>query len=197
MPLPFNATIRSNPMKTKLVLGAVAAAIAVFSQGAFAQSASSPSRADVKAEAKKNKTPAGEATGSVTPHQDLGHDQGGAQGPDQGRPESRQDSGSRRIRPTHAAARSPDHRPHRAQGRNQGSRQDGQDHSGRRGPRRAEEVKAARALLAAHRQQKATPRSRLFFWASPGQVFDPRAWRTSRTATSDVPPCRAETARSP
>jgi hypothetical protein len=40
-------------MKTKLVLGAVAA--------------SSPSRADVKAEAKKSHTPAGEATGSVTP----------------------------------------------------------------------------------------------------------------------------------
>ena len=54
-------------MKTKLVLGAVAAAIAVFSQGAFAQAASSPSRADVKADAKKNRTPAGEATGSVTP----------------------------------------------------------------------------------------------------------------------------------
>ena len=32
-------------MKTKLVLGAVAAAVAMFSQGAFAQ-ASSPSRAD-------------------------------------------------------------------------------------------------------------------------------------------------------
>src|SRR3982750_2347882 len=67
LPLPFNATIRSNPMKTKLVLGAVAAAVAVFSQGAFAQAASSPSRADVKAEAKTSKTPAGEATGSVTP----------------------------------------------------------------------------------------------------------------------------------
>ena len=54
-------------MKTKLVLGAVAAAVAVFSQGAFAQ-ASSPSRAEVKAEAKKGAlAPAGEATGSVTP----------------------------------------------------------------------------------------------------------------------------------
>jgi hypothetical protein len=63
----IHATIRSNQMKTKLVLGAVAAAVAVFSQGAFAQAASSPSRADVKAEAKANKTPAGEATGSVTP----------------------------------------------------------------------------------------------------------------------------------
>jgi hypothetical protein len=38
-------------MKTKLVLGAVAAAVAVFSQGAFAQ-ASSPTRAEVKSEAK-------------------------------------------------------------------------------------------------------------------------------------------------
>jgi hypothetical protein len=54
-------------MKTKLVLGAVAAAVAMFSQGAFAQAASSPSRAEVKAEAKKSHTPAGEATGSVTP----------------------------------------------------------------------------------------------------------------------------------
>jgi hypothetical protein len=39
-------------MKTKLVLGAIAAAVAVFSQGAFAQAASSPTRAEVKAEAK-------------------------------------------------------------------------------------------------------------------------------------------------
>ena len=55
-------------MKTKLVLGAVAAAVAVFSQGAFAQAASSPTRAEVKAEAKKGSlAPAGEATGSVTP----------------------------------------------------------------------------------------------------------------------------------
>ena len=38
-------------MKTKLVLGAIAAAVAVLSQGAFAQ-ASSPTRAEVKAEAK-------------------------------------------------------------------------------------------------------------------------------------------------
>ncbi len=38
-------------MNTKLALGAVAAAVAVFSQGAFAQ-ASSPTRAEVKAEAK-------------------------------------------------------------------------------------------------------------------------------------------------
>ena len=53
-------------MKTKLALSAIAAAVAVFSQGAFAQ-ASSPSRADVKAEAKgAAKAPAGEA-GSETP----------------------------------------------------------------------------------------------------------------------------------
>ena len=38
-------------MNTKLVLGAVAAAVAMFSQGAFAQ-ASAPTRAEVKAEAK-------------------------------------------------------------------------------------------------------------------------------------------------
>jgi hypothetical protein len=51
-------------MKTKLALGAVAAAIAVFSQGAFAQ-ASSPTRADVKAEAKKGAlAPAGEGPGT-------------------------------------------------------------------------------------------------------------------------------------
>ena len=48
-------------MKTKLVLGAVAAAVAVFSQGVFAQSASSPTRAEVKAGAQaKGGTPAGE-----------------------------------------------------------------------------------------------------------------------------------------
>jgi hypothetical protein len=48
-------------MKTKLALSAVAAAVAVFSQGAFAQAASSPTRAEVKAEAKaKGVTPAGE-----------------------------------------------------------------------------------------------------------------------------------------
>src|SRR6478672_1761073 len=39
-------------MKTTLALSAVVAAIAVFSQGALAQSASSPTRAEVKAEAK-------------------------------------------------------------------------------------------------------------------------------------------------
>jgi len=48
-------------MKTNLVLGAVAAAVAVFSQGVFAQSASSPTRAEVKAGAQaKGGTPAGE-----------------------------------------------------------------------------------------------------------------------------------------
>jgi hypothetical protein len=53
-------------MKTKLALSAIAAAVAVFSQGAFAQ-ASSPSRAEVKAEAKgAAKAPVGEA-GSETP----------------------------------------------------------------------------------------------------------------------------------
>ena len=53
-------------MKTKLALSAVAAAVAVFSQGAFAQ-ASSPSRAEVKAEAKAAaKAPTGEAQTSRT-----------------------------------------------------------------------------------------------------------------------------------
>ncbi len=51
-------------MKTNLVLSAVAAAVAVFSQGAFAQ-ASSPTRAEVKAEAKKGSlAPAGEGPGT-------------------------------------------------------------------------------------------------------------------------------------
>ena len=49
-------------MKTKLVLSAVAAAVAMFSQGAFAQAASSPSRADVKAETK-----AAEKSGKLAP----------------------------------------------------------------------------------------------------------------------------------
>ena len=54
-------------MKTKLVLGAVAAAVAVFSQGAFAQ-ASSPTRAEVKADAKKGGlAPAGEGPATPTP----------------------------------------------------------------------------------------------------------------------------------
>lgn len=47
-------------MKTQLALTAVAAAIAVFSQGAFAQ-ASSPTRAEVKAQARSGSlAPAGE-----------------------------------------------------------------------------------------------------------------------------------------
>jgi len=54
-------------MKTKLALTAFAAAIAVFSQGAFAQ-ASSPTRAEVKAEAKTaNKAPKGDAATGGTP----------------------------------------------------------------------------------------------------------------------------------
>ena len=48
-------------MKTKLALGAVAAAIAVFSQGAFAQASAPANRADVKAGAQaKAVAPAGE-----------------------------------------------------------------------------------------------------------------------------------------
>jgi hypothetical protein len=54
-------------MNTKLALGAVAAAVAVFSQGAFAQ-ASSPTRAEVKAQAKTGAlAPAGEAVQSPMP----------------------------------------------------------------------------------------------------------------------------------
>ena len=48
-------------MKTKLALSAIVAAVAVFSQGAFAQ-ASSPTRAEVKAETK-----AAEKSGALTP----------------------------------------------------------------------------------------------------------------------------------
>ncbi|MEP6739596.1 MAG: DUF4148 domain-containing protein [Caldimonas sp.] len=56
-------------MKTKLALSAVAMAVAVFSQGAFAQ-ASSPTRAEVKAETKAAEksgklTPAGEGPGAM------------------------------------------------------------------------------------------------------------------------------------
>ena len=54
-------------MNTKLILGAVAAAVAVFSQGAFAQ-ASSPTRAEVKAEAKTGAlAPSGQAVQDPTP----------------------------------------------------------------------------------------------------------------------------------
>src|SRR5664279_5815418 len=67
MPLPLQQRNQEFPMKTKLALGAVAAAVAVFSQGAFAQ-ASSPTRAEVKAEAKKGSlAPAGEAVMAPTP----------------------------------------------------------------------------------------------------------------------------------
>lgn len=49
-------------MKTKLALGAIAAAVAMFSQGAFAQASAPVTRAEVKAEAKAApKIPAGEA----------------------------------------------------------------------------------------------------------------------------------------
>ena len=52
-------------MKTKFALTAIVAALAVFSQGAFAQ-ASSPTRAEVKAEAKKGSlAPAGEGPGAM------------------------------------------------------------------------------------------------------------------------------------
>ncbi len=52
-------------MNTKLILGAAVAAVAVFSQGAFAQ-ASSPTRAEVKAQAKTGSiAPAGEGPGAM------------------------------------------------------------------------------------------------------------------------------------
>ena len=55
-------------MKTRLVLGAVAAAVAVFSQGAFAQAASAPTRAEVKADAKKGAlAPAGQGQVAAQP----------------------------------------------------------------------------------------------------------------------------------
>lgn len=53
-------------MKMKTALSLIAAAVAMLAQGAFAQSASAPTRAEVKAETKKavkegKTTPAGEA----------------------------------------------------------------------------------------------------------------------------------------
>jgi len=55
-------------MKTKLVLGAVAAAVAGFSQSALAQSASSPTRAEVKQEAKSGAlAPAGQGQQAPAP----------------------------------------------------------------------------------------------------------------------------------
>ena len=47
-------------MNFKIALTALAAATALFTQGAFAQ-ASAPTRAEVKADAKAHKTPAGDA----------------------------------------------------------------------------------------------------------------------------------------
>ena len=53
-------------MKTKLALSAIVTAVAVFSQGAFAQ-ASSPTRAEVKAQAKTGSlAPAGEGPGAMS-----------------------------------------------------------------------------------------------------------------------------------
>ena len=53
-------------MKTKLALSAFAAAIAVFSQGAFAQASAPANRADVKAGAQsKSVAPAGEKPGAA------------------------------------------------------------------------------------------------------------------------------------
>jgi hypothetical protein len=55
-------------MKTKFALTAIVAAVAVFSQGAFAQSASSPTRAEVKAQAKTGSlAPAGEGLTASAP----------------------------------------------------------------------------------------------------------------------------------
>jgi hypothetical protein len=63
-PFPFTND-QEISMKNQLVLSAVVAAIAVFSQGAFAQ-ASMPSRAEVKAEAKTGAlAPAGEGPGAM------------------------------------------------------------------------------------------------------------------------------------
>ena len=54
-------------MKSKLALSAIVAAVAVFSQGAFAQ-ASSPTRAEVKAEARTGAlAPAGQGPEAVVP----------------------------------------------------------------------------------------------------------------------------------
>jgi hypothetical protein len=54
-------------MKTKLALSAIVAAVAVFSQGAFAQ-ASAPTRAEVKAEATAAaKAPAGQESTVTNP----------------------------------------------------------------------------------------------------------------------------------
>ena len=59
-------------MKTKLALSAVVAAIAVFSQGAFAQS---PTRAEVKAEARSGAlAPAGQGPNTAGPIASAGSD---------------------------------------------------------------------------------------------------------------------------
>ena len=99
VPLPINATIRSYPMKTKLALSALAAAIAVFSQGAFAQASAPANRADVKAEAKTAiQGPHRRGRDARSAVDDLGQDARRAQGDDQGRPEVRQDRAGWRSR---------------------------------------------------------------------------------------------------
>jgi hypothetical protein len=65
LPIPFE-TIQEISMKTKLALSAVVAAIAVFSQGAFAQASAPVTRAEVKAQAKSGSlAPAGEGPGAM------------------------------------------------------------------------------------------------------------------------------------
>ena len=66
-------------MKTKLALSAIVAAVAVFSQGAFAQS-QSPTRAEVKAEAKSGAiAPAGQGPDVAGPIASAGSDKTRAQ----------------------------------------------------------------------------------------------------------------------
>ena len=178
-------------MKTKLALSAVAAAIAVFSQGAFAQAASSPTRAEVKAGAKPHKAvaPAGEGSRRPTPSKASDKTRDAAQG--------------HRPRPTSKSGKLSAAGEHGQQGKTQPSKSVGHDHrderkaktkadqqgrqagAGWRGPERR-----SRKRLRPEAVGRAARSSRLqrrlfgvaFSCGASAQAFVPRAWRMSRTA---------------
>ena len=199
-------------MKTTFVLGAVAAAVAVFSQGAFAQ-ASSPTRAEVKAEAKTGAlAPAGEGPGAMGKQPSTMSDKtraerkattkadraagdlkpageavkpAGSMGKDDKAEKTSTSMTTRADRKAQTKADIQAARPSRPAKR-------------RTVGRAAKEVRPA-ARIRALQEKKAAPRSRFFFvrGAGPSGLRRLRA-RSSRTATSDVPSfSRPGTARWP
>lgn len=94
-------------MKTTLALSAIVTAVAVFSQGAFAQ-ASSPTRAEVKAQAKTGAlAPAGEGPGAMTAPPSKKSDKTRAER----KATTRMDRASGKLKPTGEAADLKDGQP--------------------------------------------------------------------------------------